>query len=117
MPLPIMGHAVILPLMLDVAGKDAWISILISPPAAVAYAIYRIRLNHPELNISEMLSFLLGKWFGRIVIVLFILYFLFLTILSFASLVDMVFIEFLPETPRIILILLFISQIKKKGKR
>ena len=110
MTLPIMGHVVILPLMLDVAGKDAWISVLLSLPAAFAFAfaIYRLRLNHPKLNISEMLSLLLGKWFGRIVIVLFILYFLFLTILSFSALVDVVFIEFLPETPRIAIIIWFL---------
>lgn len=110
MTLPIMGHVVILPLMIDVAGKDAWISILISLPVALvfAYIIYRIRLNHPDFNISELLHFLIGKWFGGIVILLFVLYFLFLTILSFAALVDMVFIEFLPETPRIALIIWFL---------
>ncbi|PWA06281.1 hypothetical protein DCC39_17590 [Pueribacillus theae] len=110
MTLPIMGHVVILPLMLDVAGRDAWISVLLSLPAALAfaYAIYRLRLNHPDITISEMLTFLLGKWFGRIVIVLFIIYFLFLTILSFSSLVDVVFIDFLPETPRMAIIIWFL---------
>lgn len=110
MTLPIMGHVVILPLMLDVAGRDAWISILISFPAAFAfaYAIYRLRLHHPDLNISGMLPLLLGKWFGLLAIIIFILYFLFLTILSFASLVDVVFIDFLPETPRLAIIVWFL---------
>lgn len=109
MTLPIMGHVVILPLMLDVAGRDAWISILLSLPAAFAfaYAIYRLRLNHPDINLSEMLHLLLGKWFGRGIITLFILYFLFLTVLSFSALVDLVFIEFLPETPRIAIVIWF----------
>ncbi|MFD1706142.1 endospore germination permease [Siminovitchia sediminis] len=120
MTLPIMGHVVILPLIIDVAGRDAWISVLLSLPAAFAFAfaIYRLRLNHPDLNISEMLYLLLGKWFGRIVSILFIIYFLFLTILSFSSLVDVVFIDFLPETPQIataIWFLLFFIYAATKG--
>ncbi|GGB59469.1 hypothetical protein GCM10011409_41140 [Lentibacillus populi] len=110
MTLPVMGHVLILPIMLDVAGRDAWISVLLSLPAAFAfaYAIYRLRLNHPDITISEMFSLLLGKWFGRIIVVLFILYFLFLTVLSFSALVDVVFIDFLPETPRMAILIWFL---------
>ncbi|XIH35886.1 hypothetical protein C1N70_26680 (plasmid) [Cytobacillus firmus] len=57
MTLPIMGHVVILPLMLDVAGRDAWISIFLSLPVAftLAISIYRLRLKYPKQNISDML--------------------------------------------------------------
>lgn len=110
MTIPIMGHVVILPLMLDVAGRDSWLSIFISLPAAFAFlfSIYRLRLHHPNRNTTEMLFHLLGKFFGIILLVILILYFLFLTILSFASLVDMVYIAFLPETPIVAIILFFL---------
>lgn len=110
MTIPIMGHVVILPLMLDVAGRDAWLSTLISIPAAIAftYAIYRLRLNHPNVTTSHMIYDLVGKFFGTVLVVILVLYFLFLTILSFASLVDMVFIAFLPETPLVAIIIWFL---------
>lgn len=120
MTLPIMGHVVILPLLLDVAGRDAWLSIFISIPIGFlfAFAIYRLRLHYPDLTITETLFRLLGKWIGTIAILLFIFYFLFLTILSFAALVDVVFIDFLPETPRLAIIvwfLIFFIYAAKKG--
>ena len=110
MTLPIMGHVVILPLMIDVAGRDAVLSILISLPAAIlfAYAIFRLRLNYPDVTAENMFSEILGKWGSVLLRLLFILYFLFLTILSFASLVDFIYIGFFPETPILALIIWFL---------
>lgn len=110
MTLPIMGHVVILPLMLDVAGRDAWISIFLSLPVAFIFAIsiYRLRLKYPKENISDMLHNLLGKFFGTMLTVVFIIYFLFLTIFSFALLVDFVYIAFLPETPLLAILVWFL---------
>lgn len=110
MTLPIMGHVIFLPLMIDVAGRDSWIAVLISLPAAMtfAYVIFRIRLKYPKLHINDLLSHILGKWFGRLFIFLFIIYFLFLTILSYATLVDFVQIGFLTDTPRMAIMLWFL---------
>ena len=110
MTLPIMGHVVILPLMLDVAGRDVWISIFLSLPAAFifAIAIYCLRLKYPKQNISSMLYNIVGKPFGAMIKIIFISYFLFLTIFSFALLVDFVYIAFLPETPRLAILVWFL---------
>jgi|SRR5690625_1181850 len=110
MTLPIMGHVVILPIMLDVAGRDIIISILLSLPVALlfAYAIFRIRLKYPGEKAEVIFEDLLGKWGGRFLRLIFIVYFLFLTILSFASLIDFVYISFFPETPIIALIIWFL---------
>lgn len=109
MTIPIMGHVIILPLMIDVAGRDTWLSILLSLPAAFTfvYVIYKLRLKYPDLEASGIASTLLGKWLGNAFNVLFVIYFIFLTILSFASLIDLVYIVYLPETPRLALILWF----------
>ena len=82
MTLPIMGHVVILPFLLDIAGRDAWISILLAFPIGllISYVIYRIRRKFPDLNGRELLNILLGKWLGIIIIIILILYFLFLTV-------------------------------------
>lgn len=110
MTLPIMGHVVILPLMLDVAGRDILISILLSLPGAIlfAYAIFRLRLYYPTTEPKALLAQLLGYWGGRLFRLLFIIYFLFLTIISFVSLVDFVYIGFFPDTPILALIIWFL---------
>lgn len=110
MTLPIMGHVVILPLMLDVAGRDSWISILISLPVAflVAIAIYRLRVKYPKGEISDIFRSILGKFFGTVLTIVFIFYFLFLTIFSFVLVIDFIYISFLPETPRWALMVWFL---------
>lgn len=109
MTIPIMGHVVILPLMIDVAGRDTWISVLLSLPAALffAFAIYKLRLAYPRLSGKEIAAKVLGKWMGKAFTALFVIYFLFLTVLSFAALIDHVYIMYLPETPHVALILWF----------
>jgi len=106
----VMGHVVILPLMIDVTGRDGWISILLSLPLAFifAIAIYRLRLKYPNDGISSILHHLLGKPIGSAILLLFMLYFLFLTIYSFALLIDFVYIGFLPDTPRIAILIWFL---------
>jgi spore germination protein KB len=104
-----MGHVGMLPLVLDVAGRDSWISILLSMPIAFVFgfAIYRLRLKYPEQDIKTMLKTILGKPLGAIVNMVVISYFLFLTIFSFALYVDFVYIAFLPETPQLAIIIWF----------
>lgn len=109
MTIPIIGHVVILPIMLDVAGRDAWISILLSLPGAFlfAIAIYKVRKKYPDSGPVELFTLVLGKKGGKVLIGLLVAYFLFLSSLSYATLIDVVFIDFLPETPRLALILWF----------
>src|SRR5690625_7250779 len=113
-----MGHVTILPLMIDVAGRDVWISIAISIPFGVLFAffIYRIKVHYSEKTLSHILIDILGKPLGYGFIVFFVLYFLYLTILSYSSLIDFVFILFLPETPRTALIIWFRSEERRVGK-
>lgn len=110
MTLPIMGHVVILPLMINVAGRDSVISILLSLPAAFlfGYSIYQLRKSYPNLQPKQLLETLLGSLGSKVLRYIFVLYFLFLTILSFATLVDFVYIGFFPETPVPALIICFL---------
>ncbi len=109
MTLAIMGHVGILPLLLDVAGRDSWISILLSIPLAFmfGYAIFRLRLKYPNQEFSSIIHTILGKPVGSIINFLLISYFLLLTIFSLALYSDFVFISFLPETPQIAIIFWF----------
>ncbi|GAB3804784.1 GerAB/ArcD/ProY family transporter [Virgibacillus kimchii] len=108
--LPILGHVVILPLMIDVAGRDAWISIFLSLPFAFIYAlsIYFIKVKYKDKNVKEIFTGILGKKLGKTLIFIFICYFLFITIVSFSTFIDFVHILFLPDTPPVVLIIWFL---------
>lgn len=110
MAIAVMGHVVITPLMIDIAGRDGWISILLSLPLALvfAFAIYRLRLKYPKEDIYGIIFHILGKYFGTLLLMIFSVYFLFLTFFSAALFIDFVYIAFLPETPKLALLLWFL---------
>jgi len=99
--LPIMGHVVILPLMLDVAGRDGWISILLALPFGILFAgaVYRLRLMFPEPDFMAAFRRETGPWLVVPLRILLAAYLLFLSAYSLASVTDMVHIAFLPDTP------------------
>lgn len=107
MTLPIMGHVVILPLLYDVAGRDAWISVFLSLPAAffLLLAVYRLRVRLPGQHSSHIVLKGLKKPVNYILLAVLALYFGFLSAFSIAALADMIHIAFLPETPMSALIL------------
>lgn len=101
MTLSIMGHVVMQPLMLDVAGRDGWLSVILALPAGIifTYAIYRLRMQFPDKDFPAIAQALCGKPLGLVLRSVLIGYFMFLSALSAAALADMVNIAFLPETP------------------
>lgn len=109
MTLPIMGHVTILPLLLDVAGRDGWISVFVAVPfgIAFAYAVFRLRLKFPDPNFMKAFSAQAGKWLVIPLRFLLSAYLLFLSAYSLASLADMAHIGFLPSSPNWVLIAWF----------
>ena len=99
--LPIMGHVVLLPLAIDLAGRDSWISAFFSFPIGVVFlfALYRLRLQYPKGSAHKAFKQLQGNVVTIISLFLFLVFFVFLTALSIASLIEMISVAFLPETP------------------
>ena len=99
--LPIMGHVVLLPLAIELAGRDSWISAIFSLPIGVLFliAIYRLRFIYTKKTAYSSLKNILGNFLTTAITVLFFVYFLFLTSLSIATLIEMTNTAFLPETP------------------
>lgn len=110
MAIAVMGHVVITPLIIDVVGRDGWISILLSLPLAfmLSYSIYRLHSNFPGKDIFKIIYHLLGKFVGNIILAIFLLYFLFLATYSFALFINFVYIAFLPDTPRLAILIWFL---------
>ena len=100
MTLPIMGRAILGPLLLQVAGRDAWLSALLTLPLAVVFVwtLWLVRRNtHGEPQ--AILIGTTGNLSGKFLAPFFSAYFFFLSMLSVVFVVDMVHIYFFPETP------------------
>ncbi len=108
--LPIMGHVVLLPLAINLAGRDSWISALIAFPvgALFLFCLYRLRLYYTNEDSFESLKEIVGSFLSKITVIILIIYFIFLASLSLGSLVDMVSAVFLPQTPVWILVVSFL---------
>ena len=106
----VMGHVVITPLMLDIGGRDGWMSIFLALPFALlfAFVIYRLRLKYPDKDFIALSTHLLGKGGGFLLLVILLVYFLFLTAFSIALLIDFTYIAFLPETPEYAILIWFV---------
>lgn len=108
--LPIMGHVLLLPLVIDIAGRDAWISALLAFPVGVLFLIVIYGLRRLYLDKCSYTSFrtMLGSIFSIGIIILLGCYFIFLASITLGSMVDMVSTSFLPETPLWFLIISFL---------
>lgn len=108
--LPIMGHVVLLPLAINLAGRDVWISAIIAIPIGFLFSfiLYRLRLIYPDEPICKAQKSLFGNFASNGIAILFFLYFTFLASLSIAALIDMVNASFLIATPSWILVAVFL---------
>lgn len=110
MTLPIMGHVVLLPFAIDLAGRDSWMSALLSFPIGCLfmYGIYKFRLMYTKKYVHDSLNDLLGTAISKAIMVVFFIYFFFLAALSLAAVVEMVRAGFLVATPLFVLTLIFL---------
>ncbi len=110
MALPIVGHVIILSQLWDVAGRDAWISVLISTPVGlfIAYLTWKFMGIKPDATLPEINRILWGKIGGNIVNTIWLIYFFLMAMITVMSLFDMFHSGFYPETPMWFLALIFL---------
>src|SRR4051812_36118320 len=74
-----MGSAILLGIGAHVK-QDAWIAILfgLAGGIIVFFIYYRLYMYYPDLPLTSYLQKILGKWFGRIIGLLYIVYFIYL---------------------------------------
>ncbi len=108
--LPIMGHVVLLPLALNLAGRDSWMSALISLfiGSLFVYSIYLIRLKFTNKDIHQSLHQLIGRGMTTIFILIIMVYYLLLSGLSLAIISEMTNTVFLQRTPLFVIVLAFL---------
>jgi len=109
MTLPIMGHEVMLPFLLQTAGRDAWISVLVSLPIALLMiiAIWRVKLQVQTTPLQQWMKEQFGPLISYPLVIVMALYLLFLSCSSIAFLSDFIKVNFYSDTPLIALIVFF----------
>lgn len=101
MNLPILHHVILVPLLWDIAGRDAWLSVLIAAPFGVfiAYLTWKLMNIDPERNLLDTSTFLFGYLLGFIVNVVWMVYFILLAVITLIGLMDLLRAGFFNATP------------------
>ncbi|MCM3116892.1 spore germination protein [Neobacillus sp. MER 74] len=73
-----MGSAILVGIAAG-AKQDAWIAVLMGLIGGlmVFYVYYRLFVYYPDLPLTSYLQKIIGKWFGRLIGVLYVVYFLY----------------------------------------
>ncbi|MFB5195778.1 GerAB/ArcD/ProY family transporter [Neobacillus sp. KR4-4] len=73
-----MGSAILVGIAAG-AKQDAWIAVLMGLIGGlmVFYVYYRLFVYYPDLPLTSYLQEIIGKWFGRLIGVLYVVYFLY----------------------------------------
>ncbi|MGB9793332.1 MAG: GerAB/ArcD/ProY family transporter, partial [Thermacetogeniaceae bacterium] len=93
-------------LLAEIAGQDAWISVLLAGVAGVVFGLLVVLLGmrHPNKDLVEYSIDLLGPWAGRTVGILFGLFFLYLNGAVVRQFSELLVNLVMPETPLIVFI-------------
>lgn len=90
------------------AGTDGWISVIIGCviTTVVSLCIVKIMAKHPGDTLLNVLTRYLGKWLGKIGMIIWILYSLLAAISLVFSLLYVIRIWILPRTPSYLILIL-----------
>lgn len=97
----ITGHLLFIPVIINHAGRDSWLSLLTAliPALFIGYIISRLAELFPGQSIIEYSQVVLGKWLGRAVGFLFIFYFFHNATLSIRGFGEFYTSAITPRTP------------------
>lgn len=98
----VMGHLFIVPLVLDRAGRDAWVALLVAlvPGIFLVLILSGLALLKPQHSLDQIASNLFGRWAGKIVALVYTVYFLLPATLATRGLMEFMGTAFLPDTPK-----------------
>lgn len=104
------NHVIIIPALLDEAGRDAWITVIIVffPTLIWGFLILYIYKSMKGEHIKDWLESVIGKRVTIFLLVLLGLHFLFIAAVTLKELVLWTNVSYLLKTPILVLIILFI---------
>jgi spore germination protein KB len=73
----ITGHLLFIPVILNRAGRDGWLSLILSigPILFIGFVVASLAGLYPRKTLTECARLILGKWAGKGIALLFILFF------------------------------------------
>lgn len=93
------------------AGRDAWLSMLLATLAGMLIALMaaNLSLRFPDKTLFQFPELILGKWPGRFVVLLYVWYYIHTTAEVLRQFGDFISTAFLPETPIIVIEILIMA--------
>jgi spore germination protein KB len=100
----ITGHLLFIPVILNRAGRDGWLSLILSivPVLFIGFVVASLAGLYPRKTLTECAQLILGKWAGRGVAILFILFFFHETSLALRGFGEFFTTAITPHTPILI---------------
>ncbi|WP_035187508.1 GerAB/ArcD/ProY family transporter [Alteribacter aurantiacus] len=106
----LLNHVIILPPLTEVAGRDGWISILLSTIIALlwVYIIVFINKKTNQKNVYNWLIDHTGIITANIFVFVLILFLLSLAVVTLNDLVTWTNVSYLPNTPKLVLVITYV---------
>ncbi|WP_163580405.1 GerAB/ArcD/ProY family transporter [Gracilibacillus saliphilus] len=100
----VTGHLLFIPVIINHAGRDSWISLLfaIIPAVLIGFVIALLAQRYPEQSLIEYSQTILGKWIGKIIAIIFLFYFFHEASLSLRGFSEFYNSAITPRTPLMI---------------
>lgn len=73
----VTGHLLFIPVITIYAGRDSWISLLLAiiPAMLIGFTVALLSQRYQGYSMVEYCQIILGKWFGKMVVIIFLFYF------------------------------------------
>ncbi|WP_216827689.1 GerAB/ArcD/ProY family transporter [Alkalihalobacterium elongatum] len=105
----LMNHVIIIPALLESAGRDAWVSVICACLVALIWVplIYFITKKTKQENLYLWLSRSVGKGVAAVIVGAISVYLLVLATVTIIDLSEWTVITYLPRTPSIVIVIVF----------
>ncbi len=103
----VTGHLLYIPIITHYAGRDSWIALLFASVPAVLIGLF-VSILAQRFNgctLIEYTQLILGKWIGKIFVVMFLLYFLHEATLSIRGFGEFYTSAITPRTPIVVFLI------------
>ncbi|MGN8645863.1 GerAB/ArcD/ProY family transporter [Gracilibacillus sp. HCP3S3_G5_1] len=97
----VTGHLLFIPVIINHAGRDSWLSVVLAifPAVLIGFVISLLAQRYPEHTLIEYCQIILGKWIGKLIAIVFLFYFFHEASLSLRGFGEFYTSAITPRTP------------------
>lgn len=105
----LLNHVLIIPMLLQTVGRDAWVSVLVSGAIALLWVplLYLIVKKTKQQHLIQWVTERYGTFVGKSLAALLILYLMFVNVVTFKDTLNWTKTSYLPQTPKLVLFCFF----------